>query len=184
METIKNLWVTGYRSYELNIFQKDDLKEKVIADYLEQTLIEYCERGLQWVLTGGQLGIDQWVVQVVKRPTLQVYQLQVAVILPFLNMAQKWNEKNQQVFEKTLQLADFTTNLSTTNYTSPQQFKQWQMFMLTHTAGSLLVYDPEFPGKCQHEYQAMLNYQQNHAYHLQLLTFYDLQDFADNQTKF
>ncbi|MBH9990747.1 DUF1273 family protein [Lactobacillus sp. W8092] len=184
MKSITNLWVTGYRAYELGIFTANDPKIKIITTYLTRTLQNYCEHGLKWVLTGGQLGVEQYVVQAVKQPVLAPYQLQVAILLPFQNMQQRWNEKNQQIFFQTLQRADFCQILSPQPYQNPRQFQTWQSFMLHHTQGSLLVYDPEYPGKTKYEYQAIQQYQAHVPYDLQLIDMYDLQDFVDDQQSF
>lgn len=181
MEIIKNLWVSGYRSYELGIFQKDDPKEKVIKDLLEQELINYCENGLQWVLTGGQLGIDQFVVGAVQELKKQEYELKVAVMMPFMNMQSRWNEKNQEIFMNNLEKADYHNYVSQQDYSSPGQFKIWQQFMLQHTNGALFVYDEEHPGKSKYEVDAIKQYQEQNDYDFQTIDFYDLQDFVDSQ---
>jgi uncharacterized phage-like protein YoqJ len=41
--------------------------------------------------------------------------------------------------------------------------------MLQHTDEALLVYDPQYPGKCQYAYQAVKKYQQRRTYNLTLL---------------
>ncbi len=54
------IWLTGYRSYELNIFKDSDPKVEVIKNTLKECLIQQMADGLDWVLAGGQLGIEQW----------------------------------------------------------------------------------------------------------------------------
>ncbi|KJY48936.1 Uncharacterized protein JG29_07560 [Bombilactobacillus mellis] len=184
MKSVKNLWISGYRSYELKIFQDQDPKKQIIEKYLLQVLEEYCDQGLQWILTGGQLGIEQYAVTVAKKPQLQAYNLQVALMTPFKNMSQHWSEKNQQHLIQAIQAADYHQSVSNQNYLNPRQFTNWQQFMLQHTDSSLLVYDLEFPGKCQYEYQAIRRYQRQHDYELRLISFYDLQEFADSQREF
>jgi Uncharacterized protein conserved in bacteria len=70
---IKNLWVTGYRSFELGIFKDNDPKAKVIQDFFEQRITNYVEDGTEWVLTGAQLGVEQIVgkaVQEIKKKAI------------------------------------------------------------------------------------------------------------------
>lgn len=49
------LWITGYRSYELGIFNDNDPKVAVIKYCLENNLNSLLEKGLEWVITG-----DSW----------------------------------------------------------------------------------------------------------------------------
>ncbi|UQS81479.1 SLOG family protein [Bombilactobacillus folatiphilus] len=184
MQRVQNLWVGGYRSFELQIFKDDDPKAKVIEDFLEMRLRDYCEKGLKWILTGAQLGIEQTTVRVAKRPIFQEYQLQTAVILPFEGMADRWNDQNKQRFSQTVQTTDYFNSVSHTGYQGPQQFKNWQQFMLSHTDGSFFVYDLDVPGKCQYEYMAITQYQKYHDYDCQLASFYDLQDFVNDRQEF
>ncbi|NVY95813.1 DUF1273 family protein [Lactobacillus sp. DCY120] len=184
MSLLKNLWVTGYRAYELEIFQDNDPKQKIIMNYLSQTLFEYCDQGLEWVLTGGQSGVEQYSVSASQTAALADYQLQVAVMLPFTNFAQRWSENKQTQFQKILQQADYHNYVSQQDYQNPSQFRLYQQFMLQHTQGALLIYDPEYPGKSQYDWQAIQNYQQKVDYQLQLVTMDDLQDFTSSQTDF
>ncbi|MBA1393355.1 DUF1273 family protein [Lactobacillus sp. XV13L] len=182
MENIKNLWISGYRSYELGIFQDDDPKKKIIEDYLSQILQNYCDQGLEWILTGGQLGIEQYAIEIAGLSIFKDYNLQTAVMLPFNNMSKNWSEKNQQRLAKTLTKATYYNSVSQNDYVHPSQFTNWQNFMLQHTDACLLVYDVEYPGKSQFEYRAIQKYQQHHDYGLQIIDMYDLQDFVDSQT--
>lgn len=61
---MKRLWVSGYRSYELGVFGETDEKLKVIKYSLKKQLTQYLDDGLEWVITGGQMGIEQWSLQV------------------------------------------------------------------------------------------------------------------------
>lgn len=184
MRTIQNLWISGYRAFELQIFKADDPKQKVLEAFLVKQLLNYCDQGLQWVLTGGYLGVEQAAVRAVQDPSLKAYQLKTAVILPFEGIADRWKEENRQTYAQTLHLADYHNSVSHQSYHTPQQFKNWQQFMLTHTDGSFLIYDLEHPGKSQYEYQAIQRYQQQHDYSLHLASFYDLQDFVTDQQEF
>lgn len=56
----KRLWVTGYRAYELNVFGSNDPKLKVLKTSLKNTLMQFLDEGLEWLITGGQLGVEQW----------------------------------------------------------------------------------------------------------------------------
>ncbi len=61
---MSRLWVSGYRSYELNVFGDQDDKLKVIKYALTNYLTTQIEDGMDWLITGGQLGIEQWTAEV------------------------------------------------------------------------------------------------------------------------
>ncbi|MFR6020912.1 MAG: SLOG family protein, partial [Lactobacillaceae bacterium] len=47
----KRLWVTGYRAYELNVFGSNDPKLKVLKTSLKNTLMQFLDEGLEWLIT-------------------------------------------------------------------------------------------------------------------------------------
>ena len=62
---MKTVYVTGYKSFELNIF-KDDMKEvDYLKQFIEHKLLQYIDEGLEWVLIQGQIGIELWAAEVV-----------------------------------------------------------------------------------------------------------------------
>jgi len=61
---VSRLWMSGYRSYELNVFSDQDDKLKVIKYALTSYLTEQIEDGVDWLITGGQLGVEQWCAEV------------------------------------------------------------------------------------------------------------------------
>ena len=78
---VKTVYVTGYKSFELNIF-KDDAPEvsylkKFIAHKLEQLLDE----GLEWVLIQGQMGIELWTAEVVIELKESYPELKLGILL-------------------------------------------------------------------------------------------------------
>ena len=61
---MKTVYVTGYKSFELNIF-KDDMKEvDYLKQFIEHKLLQYIDEGLEWVLIQGQIGIELWAAEV------------------------------------------------------------------------------------------------------------------------
>ena len=60
---MKTLYVTGYKSFELNIF-KDDMPEvKYLKAFIKHKLLQYIDEGLEWVLIQGQIGIELWALK-------------------------------------------------------------------------------------------------------------------------
>ncbi|WP_416352947.1 DUF1273 domain-containing protein [Agrilactobacillus fermenti] len=175
---MENLWVTGYRNYELNVYDDKDPKLRIIKYALRQQLTTYLDQGLAWIITGAQLGSEQWTIQVAQQLKQDYPELRVAAMLPFMEFGHNWNEANQTQLNNILTTADFTGNVSAKAYHSPQQLKNYQTFMLEHTDGALMLYDPEYPGKPKYDYDAILKYQTQSDYTLDLIDMYDLEDLS------
>lgn len=88
------LWVTGYRAYELGVFKNDDLKVAVIKYALKRELINQFEQGVDWIITGPQLGIEQWTIEVVNELKAD-YAVQVAMMAPYLNVEKIGKKKSK-----------------------------------------------------------------------------------------
>lgn len=178
---INNLWITGYRSYELGIFKPDDPKSKVIKKFLEERIINYAEDGCEWIITGAQMGTEQFVGPAVKEVQKKGYDLKHAVILPFANFGNQWNENNQSLLNIFLRNADYVNKITNLGYHSSIQLRTWQNFMLRHTDGALLFYDPDSGGKPKYDYSAIKNYlDKGNDYSLELVDFDAMQDFANS----
>ncbi|AMV61502.1 Hypothetical protein ADU72_2091 [Pediococcus damnosus] len=182
---MSRIWITGYRSYELEIFKDDDPKLKVISSVLNDTLKNQIESGANWLITGAQLGVEQWAVNTASELKSTYPEFKIAVMLPFTEFGNQWNESNQAKLSQILTKADFTDSVSHAPYQSPRQLRAYQHFMLTHTDQAILLYDPEHPGKSKYDYDLIQKWRENHPYPLDLIDFDDLQDaaneYAENQ---
>lgn len=176
---MSRLWVTGYRSYEFGIFSKSDQKLDVIKYALKQSLITHLANGTDWLITGGQLGVEQWTAQVGLELKPQYPQLKIAMMLPFAQFGQQWNEDNQASLSALVQQVDFSDQVSDSDYHSPQQLKNYQAFMLSHTDEALLVYDPEHQGKTEYDLTAIKVFQEQHPYPMTMIDFDSLQESAE-----
>lgn len=174
---IQKLWITGYRSYELGIFNKDDAKVKVLETFLERKISQYADNGLEWVITGAQLGIEQYAVHATNAVKKIYPELQNSIMLPFKDFSKNWNENNTLEFNKLLNSVNYYNSVSNKEYQSPFQLKNWQQFMLTHTDGLLLIYDLDHEGKSKFDYLAAQKYIENNNYPIELVSFDDLDDF-------
>ncbi|MDO1605432.1 DUF1273 domain-containing protein [Lactobacillus sp. YT155] len=176
---ISRLWVTGYRSFELGIFNNNDKKVEVIKDILENRIKQYTENGLEWVLSGVQLGVEQFSVDATSKLKADEYAIKHAIMLPFKDFGSNWNENNVSQLNNSLNKADYYNFVSSQTYQNPSQLKNWQQFMLEHTDGMLILYDPEQEqkGKPEYDYQAALAYSENHDYPVETITFEDLDEF-------
>lgn len=176
---MSRLWLTGYRSYELGIFGTEDPKLLVIKATLKKFLIEKIESGVDWLITGGQLGIEQWGVEVALALKPTYPELKVAMMTPFAQFGSQWNEHNQAVYAQLASQVDFHQAVSRQPYHGPQQLRNYQEFMLTHTDAAVLVYDLEDPGKPKYDYRAIAQYRERHPYPVTLIDMDWLQESAN-----
>ncbi|AKP68382.1 hypothetical protein ABM34_02785 [Companilactobacillus ginsenosidimutans] len=178
---MKNLWVTGYRSYELGIFKPDDPKIKVIQKLFEERFVNYAEDGMEWVLSGAQLGTEQIIGPAVQEVKNKGYNIKHAVMLPFANFGDQWNDNNKSLLNIFLRNADYVNKLTSLGYHSGIQLRTWQNFMLQHTDGALIFYDPDSGGKPKYDYSAMESYvDRGNDYSIELIDFDEMQDFANS----
>ncbi|AEV95283.1 SLOG family protein [Pediococcus claussenii] len=176
---MSRVWVTGYRSYELGVFDDKDPKLQVIKFALKQKLLNIINEGAEWILTGPQMGVEQWTVATVKSLKEEYPELKVAMMFPFTEFGSQWNESNQGKLQEAKIQADFSDFVSNKPYQSPEQLRNYQSFMLGHTDRLLMVYDEERPGKSQYDFDAALKFAEQHDYPIDLLDFYDLEEFAN-----
>lgn len=177
---MRRLWVTGYRSYELNTFKDDDPKVTVIKNVLRQRIKQLLDEGDDefWVITGPQLGTEQWAAQVAVDLQKDYRQLKVAIMLPFADFASKWNADNQRKLADLRQRVNFSKEVTAKPYESPEQLRLYQQFMLGHTDRLLMVYDPDHPGKPKYDYQLAKKFADRQDYPIDLVDFDELQEAA------
>lgn len=174
---MKNLYVTGYRSYEVSVFTPDDPKLKYIKLYIKKRLTDYIHEGLEWVIISGNLGTELWTGEVVLELKKDYPELKLAMLLPYTGFQSKWNEKNQLLFNSIVEKVDYLNYTSNTEYTNPSQLKNHQDFIMRNTEGCLLFYDTEHEGKVKFYYDKAKQYQENSLYEIDLISFDELQWF-------
>lgn len=175
----KRVWVTGYRAWELNVHGVKDPKLAVVNYALHTRLVDLLDDDLEWVITGGELGVEQWAAQQALTLKADYPALQVAVMLPFADFGHQWNAANQAQLATLVQAVDFSAATSSKPYTTPGQLAQYTRFMAQHTDLALLVYDPDYPGKPTFAYQAAVAESARRPYPLQLINMADLEDDAN-----
>lgn len=180
MELIKTLYVSGYKSFELNVFQEKDPKITIIKKVLKRELLPYVEAGLEWVLISGALGVEMWTADVVAELKMDYPELQLGIIYPFKDFGGNWNEENQQKKFKMEAIADYVNQTSNRPYENPQQLQGHTQFLLQHTNGSLLIYDEEYPGKTQFFLREAKKVAATTPYAIHLVTMDDLQSALDD----
>lgn len=175
----KVLAISGYKAFELGIFQKDHPSVTYIKKAITKELSSMVEDGLEWVLISGQLGIELWAAEVIFEMQMAYPELKLAVITPFLNQEEKWNEQNQEWYESILAGADFIDSVSRKPYEKPWQFRLKNQFFIEKSDALLLVYDQEKEGSPKYLYEMAKKYQTSHSYPIHLITFYDLQSIVE-----
>lgn len=173
---MRNLYISGYRTFELGIFKEEDPKIAVIKKCLKQEISQFIEEGIEWILTSAQFGTEQWAIEVVDDLKKEYPTIKIAIIFPFLEFGSNWNEKNQNKLISLKQKADYVEATSHKTYQDPSQLKNHQAFLLEHCQAALLVYDPEFEGKTKFLYQALKKKQETMDFELRLIDVDQLQN--------
>ncbi|NRD80526.1 DUF1273 domain-containing protein [Bacillus sp. BRMEA1] len=172
---MKVLTISGYKPFELGIFKKDHESVFFIKTALKKELSSLIDDGLEWVLISGQIGVELWAAEVVFELQLKYPELKLAVITPFLNQEDSWNENNREWYESILSQADFVDSITKKGYENPWQFRLKNQFFLEKSDGLLLLYDQEKEGSPKYLFELAHQFQENHEYMIRLITFYDLQ---------
>lgn len=179
MDTIKVMYISGYRSFELGIFKDNDPKMTVIKKVLKNELTQLVEEGLEWVIISGNLGVELWAGEVVAEMKTDYPELKLGIIYPFAEFGNGWNENNQEKKRLVEQLSDYRESVSHQPYQSPSQLRNHTQFILQHTDGTLLIYDPEYPGKKDYFFKDAQKYQGSHPYEIRTVSMDDLQNFSE-----
>ena len=177
---MKTVYVTGYKSFELNIF-KDDMKEvDYLKQFIEHKLLQYIDEGLEWVLIQGQIGIELWAAEVVLKLQDTYPELKLGIITPFYGHTSKWNEHNIAKYESIASNAQFLVSVFHSEYQGPFQFKQTDQFILDHTDMTLLIYDDEQEGSPKYFKRMLVDFMEKTTYNCDIVTFDELTDFIND----
>lgn len=173
--------ISGYKPFELGVFKKDHPSVEFIKAAMRKSLLPKVEEGLEWVLISGQLGVELWAAEAVFELQMEYPELKLAVITPFLDQEAAWNENNKEWYESVLMQADFVDSVTKKGYEKPWQFRLKNQFFLDKSDGLLLLYDQEKEGSPKYLYELAVQYQRNHDYPIELITFYDLQMIVEEE---
>lgn len=176
---MKRIYITGYRSFELAIFQEKDPKITIIKNVLKKELRHLLENGLEWLLLSGNLGVEQWAFEVAMELKEDYPDFSIGIFLPFEGFGDQWNEKNKGALLTMLNKADYVNRVSHKPYESPQQLKNHTHFLLNQTMGCLLIYDEEFPGKTSYFLKDAKKHSEGEQYTILQITMDDLQHSQD-----
>lgn len=179
MDSVKVIYFSGYRSFELGVFKENDPKVAVIKKVLKRDIQQLAEEGLEWIIVSGNLGVELWATEIVAELKLDYPELHLGIIYPFMAFGSNWNENNQEKKRLAEQLSDYVEAVSHQPYQLPNQLRNHTRFLLEHTDGCLLIYDEEFPGKTQYFLRDAEKYQEEHPYEIRLISMDDLQNFSE-----
>lgn len=178
---LRNLLISGYRSYELNIFDQTDPKYKYLKKFIENRLLTFIENGVEWFIIGGELGVELWAGEIILELKEEHPEINLAVIFPYTSFGKNWNETNQALLERVIHQADYVNYTSNKNYESPAQLKANQVFNIRNTDGAFLVYDTlteeTAAGKPKFLYDLIIQYQERTEYELYLASFEEIEFF-------
>lgn len=192
MKILKSIYVSGYRSYELNIFDQTDRKFKYLREFLKDRIRSYIENGVEWFIINGQLGIELWAAEVVLEFQEELEEdypeIHLAVILPYTSFGENWNETNQALLDRVTHQADYVNYSSNKDYESPKQLNANQTFTIRNTDGALLIYDTMMgesaDGSPKYVYDLIEKYQAQSAYELDLVSFEEIEFFIHEYNMF
>lgn len=176
---LKVLFVTGYKNYELGIFDNKSKEVSFIKKAMYNRLNILAEEGLEWVLISGQMGVELWAGEAVISLKKTYRDLKLAVLTPFLNQESKWNEKNQEYYNYIIENADYVDSISKQPYVNPGQFKNRDQLLLHKSDGILILYDEEKEGSAKYIWQEAKKYKEKKPYEIIQIDFYDLQQLIE-----
>ena len=172
----KVVCLTGYKSFELGIFKQDDKAVYYIKQALKKELIDLLDNDLEWVLISGQLGVELWGAEVVFELQEDYPNLKLAILTPFINQEEKWNDQNKEYYEMIVSQADFVESISKDPYKNPQQFRNRNQLFLQKSQSLLILYDEEKEGSPQYFFQEAKKVQEsNPHFEIRTISFDDLQ---------
>lgn len=178
---MKSLLISGYRSYELNIFNQTDSKYLYLMKFIKNRLTTFIENGVEWFVIGGQLGIELWAGEIVIELQEKYPDIKLGVILPYNSFEENWNETNQILFQQIIQKADYVNYTSNEKYQSPAQLVTNQVFNIRNTDGAFLIYDTlteaTADSKPKYLFDLIKLYQETEEYELHLATFEEIEFF-------
>jgi uncharacterized phage-like protein YoqJ len=175
----KTLLLSGYKSHELGIWDAKNPGIFIIKTAIEKQLRTLVENGLEWVIIGGQPGIELWAAEIVIELKNEFPELKLGVLMPFLEQENKWKEEQKEYYHTIIEQADFVDAVSKKPYIAPWQFKARDEFSLDHTDALLLVYDEKKEGSPKFLKAAADKRMDAGDYSILTITLYDLQTAAE-----
>ena len=170
--------IMGYTSFDLGIFDENDVKVTIIKKAIRSNLTRYLDDGLKWLVFTGNLGFEYWAFQIAKE-LQKDYDFYISSIIDFETHGKNWNAQNQLKFEL-FKSADFI-KFAFDEYENPGQFKVYNDFLLENSDGAFVFYDEENETKLKFMVNRM---REKDDYSLDLLGFDELQEIAQDMNDY
>lgn len=171
----KRIVVTGYKPHELGIFNEKHEGIRYIKLAIEKRLRAMLEEGLEWVIISGQQGVELWTAEVVFELQAEYPELQLAILLPFLEQEKNWKEEKQEHYQAILEQADYVNAITKRGYEGPWQFKARDRFLLDNSDGLLILYDEDKEGSPKYILEEAQKRVEQEGYVIYQINAYDLQ---------
>ncbi|WP_026021917.1 DUF1273 domain-containing protein [Bacillus timonensis] len=178
---MKVVAITGYKPFELGIFGQDHPGIRYIKLALKNRLIPLIEDGLEWVIISGQLGVELWAAEMTYELQEEYPELKLAVITPFLDQEEKWNETNKEYYQFILSQASYVNSITNRKYDNPSQFRLKNAFFLDKSDALLILYDEEKDGSPRYIFAEAKKKAENEGYQLFTINAYDLQTIIEEE---
>ncbi|WP_077621005.1 DUF1273 domain-containing protein [Bacillus sinesaloumensis] len=178
---MKVVAITGYKPFEIGIFGQDHPGVHYIKLALKKQLIPLVEDGLEWVIISGQLGVELWAAEITYELQESYPDLKLAVITPFLEQEEKWNETNKEYYQFILSQADYVNSITNRKYDNPSQFRLKNAFFLEKSDALLIFYDEEKDGSPRYIYSDAKKKAEVDGYSLITINSYDLQAIVEEE---
>jgi uncharacterized phage-like protein YoqJ len=174
---MKTLLIAGYSAFDVGIFDEKDVKLTVIKTAIRKALENFAADGLEWLIFGGNLGFEYWVLQVAQEMKAD-YGFKFATIFPFKTHGQNWNEANQTKLALFKQV-DFV-QYAFDAYQHAGQFREYNDFLSNNADGAFVFYDEENETKLKY---LVDKFKQTEDFPVKWLRFEDLQEIADEMNE-
>ncbi|WP_214849358.1 DUF1273 domain-containing protein [Exiguobacterium sp. s193] len=148
---MKVVAITGYKPTELGIFDQKHPGIPVIKAAYRERLIRLIEdMGTTWFITNATPGCELWACEVILELKDDYPDIQLGILLPFLEQEAKWKEPVQAQYLAVLDQADFVDAISQKPYENPSQLRNKTEFMIEKSQGLLSIFDEEHGGSAKY----------------------------------
>jgi uncharacterized phage-like protein YoqJ len=178
---LKRVLVTGYKAMELGIFSLKHPGIEIIKKAIKRQITSLLDEGLEWIIVSGQWGVELWAAEAVLELRETHTNLQLAVITPFLEQEENWNEEKKALYENIIKKADYVNSVTKSKYSGPWQFAEKNKFLLRNSDGMILVYDEENEGSPKYIKKQAVQRGLSTHYPIISINAFDLQSIADDE---
>ncbi|WP_100408060.1 DUF1273 domain-containing protein [Bacillus solitudinis] len=171
---MKTIAITGYKAHELGIFDQKHQGIRFIKKALEQRIRELVDDGIEWFIISGQLGVELWAAEVVIDLKKEYPHIQLAVLTPFLNQEERWQETTKLFYTEIINQADFVDSITKRPYENPTQLRLKNEFIISKADGLLILFDEDKPGSPLYYLDIAKKKQEKNDFPIILITPQDL----------